>query len=594
MEIVQNQDFRQGIREMVALVASTMGPAGHNVMLTQEDQSFVFRDGAQVVRSYLPKETVKRNAVLRLRDAAEATLRFAGDGTSTTTVFLGSLYEAVESKIDRYAAEGVVVNRKMVVDALRTMLAEMVTFIEENSIKVTHKNGKINKALLEKVATVAANNNAEIGLLVADMVAKLGATANVKLAHSKTDKYEAETAAGYAFNSGLIDPQFLPFGERQVSYENPYIVLVDDTVASFADLKPIADAFNKNSFLNNEGRMLFIVCSDLAGVAKATVISRQHADAQGNPTGRQFALAAIAPPKDVNPKQFYEELAAVTGARVIGKEWGRPVSRFTWDDAGTVNTIVTSLANTTVEYTDHTRPNRDNVTKLTERLKKDMEAAEKEDVQGFKDRINRLNGLIGTIRIPGLTPGAIYMNKEIVDDSFLAAQNALKHGVSPGCARMLHAAAECVSAFWTEESTIESGVALNGIDRAVSAVLGAVIHNAGGNDDLVDQVREWYESVSIATTLSVDSKFMVYAQNYVRGSANVPAPAPSLVQRMFKSTPVGTAKGPDYPLKMANECLVDAVEAGVLDSTGGLIAALENTATEISLWVLTQNIVKHV
>lgn len=589
-QIVTNADFKVGVKNLVDLVASTMGPAGHNVIVTGGESSAVFRDGAQVVRAYMPSDSVQRNAVIRLRDASEASLRFAGDSTSTTAVFLGSLYLAIENAIEN---AGVPIQRRLVTNRVETILKAMEGHVEANAIRVTHKNGKINRELLTKVATVAANNNAEIGGLVADLIIQLGHSGGVKIEYSKTGKIETAVNSGYVFNGGLVTPQYLPPGERQLSVDNPYIVLVNDTVASQNDIIKIMSGFNQNSFLKNEGRWCILICAELTGVALATAIARQHADAQGRPTGLMMPVLAIAPPKDINPKMFFEEMSAVTGARVVSKEDGHPLHKFEWSrDAGSAVNLVTSLSSTSVQYTDEVKTGVINVQKLIERLEKDKEAAEKDHVDGFKARINRLTGSVGTIKIPGNTQGEVFMNKEVIEDSYLACQTALQHGVLPGCGRGLWNA---YMAEGTDSDTIEYAIADNCIQGAILATIGAVVKNAGGDDILVDQmVGEYTKAIDnndFQKTFVVNDLFMLHAQELVRQNT-VDTP---VKKGLFGSAPtpkILSLVATTFEDGILADNFKDAVSAGVLDSAGGIIAALRNTRSEIALWVMTQNIIK--
>lgn len=592
-KIESTSGFYAGVRDLVRLVSSTMGPAGHNVIVTSGDTSAVFRDGAQVVRAYIPNDPIERNAVIRLRDAAESSLRFAGDSTSTTAVFLGSLYMAVEDAIAEQEKKGVIVQRRLVTDRLEAILTAMETYVTENAIKVTHKNGKINRELLQKVATVAANNDAEIGAVVADLITRLGHSGGVRIEYSKTGKVETEVNAGYVFNAGLVSPHFLPPGERTVMVENPYIVLANDTIATQADLKKIADGFNQHSFMKNEGRWLIIVCSDMAGVALATSIARQHADQHGNPTGRMLPLLVIGAPKDINSKMFFEEMSAATGAKVISREAGAPIHNFDWlRDVGTAASVVSSLGTTSVQYLDHNKPGRVTVSKLLERLEKEAEAANRDDVSGFKDRINRLKGTVGTIRIPGNTQGEVFMNKEVIEDSYMACQAAIQHGVLPGCGRAMWNAYANVdfAAFALEER-----LAMDCIEAAITSTVLAVVQNAGGDKALVIKMLDQYShsafSGNTQNVFVVDGAFMLYAQMLTRGNAPVVETQSSLGKVFGKTAKQGPAAVVSFENGILADNYRDAIDAGVLDSAGGILAALRNTRSEISLWVMTKHII---
>ena len=199
--------FAEAIAEMRDLVASTMGPFGAAVMLTRQNQpSLIFRDGAQVIRAHMPADAIKGNAVGRLRDAAEATLKAAGDGTSTTTVLLATLYLSVMEQIEEYEKEGQPVVRRLVADRIVEILGQMEKYLVENAIKVISPDGTINMDLLQKVATISANNDPAIGKVVAELVAQIGSEGSVQVEYSKSGELETEKIPGYVFPGGLYHP----------------------------------------------------------------------------------------------------------------------------------------------------------------------------------------------------------------------------------------------------------------------------------------------------------------------------------------------------------------------------------------------------
>lgn len=575
-KIVNNEKFIQGVLDLVTLVGSTMGPFGHNVMLTRRDASFVWRDGAQVVRGYIPNDSVEFTAVKRIRDAAESTLNFAGDGTSTTTVLLGSLYLALEETLKREDANGRLYNRKAIVDTICTILTRMEAAVEESVLMVQNEKGEIDLGLLEKVATVAANNNGEIGKVVAGLIAQLGHSGGVKIEFSKTGKIETSVQAGYAFDSGLYSPIFLNPGEKQVTLENPYVVLVNDSLLTWPDLKFILDGYNLNSFTKGEGRALVIVCPDMGGVALATAMARQHHDEKGNPTGFVVPLYIVRNPLNINSEVFFEDMMAVTGARIMSRPGGNLLHTFKWsNDAGTAERIILSVNSTAIAYKPHGNKHRLSVEKLTERLELEKADANIEDQQAFSDRTNRLRGSVGTISIPGNTQGAIIMGKEVVEDSYMACQSAMKYGVLPGCGRAL------VDALYQIQPQITSPsdtIAFNIVAEAAKAVIGAVVQNAGGSQDLVDMMASEMVGADHGKTFSIDTTFAHYAVSASKEISDIKTKGSTEHSVSFE--------------EMVRECFVDAVDAGVLDSAGGVIGAIRNTKSEIALWGMTKHIVK--
>lgn len=567
MQIVSNSEaFQKGVRELRDLVGSTMGPAGGNVALTLLAMpGAIYRDGAKVIENYQPDDVIEQNAVGRIRDAALATLALAGDGTSTTTVLLATLYLHAIGEIERREASNETVNRRLVVDYIDKLLVDIEQRLIANAIKVT-AGDKIDMDLLRKVATISANNTPEIGNVVAELVAKIGAEGSVQVEYSRTGELETELIPGYVFPSGLYDAASLPRGRRQVVYNDPYIVLINDTVTKVEDLNPIVDAHIKQ----NDGRFLIFICADLAGVALSSLIT--PVDKAGN----ILPIVAMKPPAGVPLGQFFEDMAALTGAKVFDKSKGQMLGkdqfRFPYN-CGTVPKLLTSMTSTTLYHNPESAPTKD----LLERLRQDHDDAPKVDQPAIQVRINRLNGSVGVIRIPGSTQGSVIWSGEIVDDSYRAAQNALKHGVLPGCGKgLLQAFHEVVDINGVvAEDDPEQLIAVMATNAAVKSIAAQVFTNAGATKDVIEEIVLRLRNLPNDETYMVNAAFTGIVRQI---DAELSAP--------------NVSAAPNTLPLLDQSCLGNATQAGVLDSAYGVICAVKHTRSEVKLWLLTKNWIK--
>ncbi|MCC7246264.1 MAG: hypothetical protein IT269_11340 [Saprospiraceae bacterium] len=572
-EIIQSHAlFAEAITEMRDLVASTMGPFGSPVMLTRQNQpALIFRDGAQVIRSYMPADAIKGNAIGRLRDAAEATLKAAGDGTSTTTVLLATLYLSAMEQIAEYEKTGQSVVRRLVADRIVEILGQMEKYLVENAIQVMDADGNIDMGLLQKVATISANNDPAIGEIVANLVAQIGSDGSVQVEYSKSGELETEKIPGYVFPGGLYHPYFLQQGQRQEEWIDPYIVLVNDSLVAMNDLNAITTSFTEYSLKQTEGRGLVLVCSDLNGVALGTAISRQMKD------GRLMPLICVRPPRGIDVNQFFEDLSALTGAKVFSKDKGSLLKDFKWQkDTGTCTRIMSSLQKTTIVYNQPEGPtNKPTLSGLLERLASEYKEATVEDQPTIRERINRLSGSVGIIRIPGLTQAAVVWSKEIVEDSYLAAQSALKYGVLPGCGKaLLNAFNHVVDVDIIVHEENEAVIAAESVSASVEQLIRSIFANAGTKKHASDSIISLLGGADFGKTISVSPEFVFWSRRVADEIAVAPG------------QPVNSIA------KLEEHCLVNAVEAGILDSAHGVISAVRHTASEIHLWITTKNWVK--
>lgn len=558
--IINSSEAKAGVKALKDLVGGTMGPYGFNVMPFAQNMSQVFRDGFKVITTYVPDGVIQLNMVQRLRDAASMTHLLAGDGTSTTTVFLATLYLTALAEIEDSEAGGVKVMRRLVAEKVTMLLTRMVEELEKMAVK------DIGDDVLIKVATLAAANDPVIGAKVAEFVRQIGPTGGVMPPeYSRSGKLETEVAPGFVFQAGLYDKGFLPMGGTSVRIDNPVVIVIDDELTLYEDMAPLIHQYEKEYFNKGVQRPLVFICRDMGGVALATMLLREHKG-----TGITLPFYCIRYPQ-VNPGQFTEDIAAVTGARPINKMKGYLMKNFNMaKDGGEVESMTVNMTRTVISRKESDSAMYDGLIQRLEKQIEELANADVELLQAAKDRLSALRGMVGVIRIPGATQGALNWKKEVVEDAVRAAQSALTHGVLPGCGRALIAAQMRTFAYEVAEEfdSLELKIAEIAVLEAAHSVFRQVARNAGVSERVLPWLVESFQyNVDVAKTYLVNEDFVKAARHFDADLTDLGA----------------TDKG-----IYMKKSIVDAFDAGVLDSAHAVIVAVKHSMEEFRLWIQTE------
>lgn len=547
-------EFIRGIREIRALVGATMGPFGTNVIPTgQQMHSAIWKDGARVIEGYTPNHPIGANAVQRIRDAAQATLRRAGDGTSTTTVFLSTLYlTAMEMIMEAERAQpDQIIVRRLVAEKITAYLDRMIEALQAAAVKdVSHET-------LIDVATLAGANNRELGEKIAGLIAQIGAKGSVKIEYSKSGELQTDTVPGYAFDGGVYDPSMLPARSSELVLENPYIVLLYDQLLTEIEVANLVGEWTDKVFTKGINQALVIVSPDIDSQALSMLIARTYADPTRGITDIKMPVFCIRPPKDVPLEDFYQDLSAVTGGIILNRKKGTRFDHFKLSSAGQAVRLVTSTGRTTI-IGDNEKGSA-----LEARITSQLDELDEAGKVVALDRLARLQAKVGVIRIPGPTQGSVLWSQEVVDDAWRSTQSALEHGVLPGCGRAL------ISAFGAADledlntgGLVEYDIAYSAVTAAAQSIFRIVLANGGIGAEIADMYIEYFASIKdTSLTVVVNEDFIKHVR------INWDNPGDSV-----RIAPVH-----------------NAFEIGVLDSALGVIEAVKNSRAEIGLWIQTKH-----
>jgi chaperonin GroEL len=471
----------------------------------------VCNDGVTIAKEVELKDPEENLGARMLREAAAKTGDLVGDGTSTATILAHAiLVEGVRN----IAAGASAVDLKRGLD--RGLVVATAAMKALSRPLAGHRER-------EQVATISAHNDARMGALVADAVDKVGSEGVITVEEAKATETALEVVQGMQFDRGYLSPYFVSDPERMESVlEEPYVLLHEKKIALMRDLLPLLEQIVK------AGRPLLLVAEDVEGEALATLVVNKL-------RGTLTAVAVKAPGFGDRRKAMLEDMAILTGGRVIAEELGRTLESVTLTDLGRAARIVVTKEHTTI-VGGHGDPKA--IAGRTEQLRAEIKRSTSDyDKEKLQERLAKLAGGVAVIRVGAATEAELKSRKEAFEDAISATKAALAEGIVPGCGLALLRAIPAVE----EEETRAEGDERTGL-RMLRAALEAptrqVAVNSGADGGVV-------------------------------------------VERM-------RAGAGGYGYDAARGTYVDLLEAGIIDPTKVVRVALENAVSVASVLLLTE------
>ena len=466
--IAFNQDAREALRRGVTKLASavkvTLGPRGRNVIIQKSFGSpLVTKDGVTVAKEVDLEDAYENMGAKMVREVASKTSDIVGDGTTTATI----LAEAIFNEGMKAVVAGV--NPLHMKNGMDKAVDDVVAQLKKMSIPV-----KDSKESIAQVGAISANNDAEIGALLADAMEKVGKDGVITVDEGKTLKTEVEWVEGMQFDRGYLSPYFVTDPQKmECVLENPYILLFEKKISNIKDFIPILEA------VMNSGRPLFIVAEDVDGEALATlVINRLRANLK--------VCAVKAPGYGDRRKAMLEDIGILTGGEVLFESLGRSPESLTLADLGTAKSIVVSKdATTIVGGGGKTEEIKGRIAQLRREIEVSTSDYDKEKME---ERLAKLAGGVAKLNVGAATEAEMKEKKARVEDALHATRAAVEEGVLPGGGVALLRAASLVKAGKLEN---DEKVGYNIVLRACAAPVTQIADNAGKDGGVVaEKVRE--------------------------------------------------------------------------------------------------------
>lgn len=401
----------EGMKVLATAVGSTLGPKGQCVIIDEcrDGKPLITKDGVTVAKNIQLKDKFKNLGCQLLKEASTTTLAVGGDGTTTTVVLAYKMIEEVQKLIEKG------VNPIDLKNQIEKIGKYVIEAIKNQAIPVSDKD-------LEKVATISANNDSEIGKFIAEAFQKIGRDGVITVEESSNIKTYIDIINGMQFDRGFESPMFITDDNKSTCVlENPLILLTDRKIQLMKELVPLLEIANKKN------RSILIVAQDYDGeVIQNLKINKQRNILQ--------VCAVKAPSYGEYRKSLLEDLAILTGGQVITYESGLDLQKATEDVFGSSDKVVVTRDNTTIigghgkkEFIDlRCQQIKNELNNLPNSLDQDF-------LKEFDAiRIARLSGGICAIRVGGTTEIEMREKKDRIDDAVCATKAAIEEGIVPG------------------------------------------------------------------------------------------------------------------------------------------------------------------
>jgi chaperonin GroEL len=400
--------LRNGVDALADAVKITLGPKGRNVVLEKKFGSpTITNDGVTIAKDIELEDPFENIGAQLAKEIASKTNDIAGDGTTTATV-LGQMI--VHEGLKNVAAGA---NPMALKRGIERAAAAIVAQVKANSIKVT------NRDQMSQVAAISANNDQEIGDLIAEVMEKVGKDGVITVEESKGIKTETEFVEGMNFDRGYISPYFVTNAERmEAVIDDPYVLITDKKLSSVNDILPVLE-----KVLQSGSKNLLIICDDCEGEALATL-------AVNRLRGTINVCAVKAPGFGDRRKENLGDLAAVTGGTLISEEIGRKLDATELTDLGRARKIVVTKEETTIVQGGGTKAA---VQGRVQAVKAAIEAATSDwDKEKLQERLGKLTGSVAVIKVGAATETELKERKHRVEDAVQATRAAVEEGIVSG------------------------------------------------------------------------------------------------------------------------------------------------------------------
>ncbi len=450
--------LRRGVSKLAQAVKVTLGPRGRNVILQKSFGSpTVTKDGVTVAKE-IDLEDVYENMGARLvREVASKTSDVAGDGTTTATI----LAEAIFNEGLRAVISGV--NPVQLKQGIEKAVADVADKLKKMSISVKEQKEKI-----AQVATVAANNDHEIGNLLADAMEKVGKDGVITVDESKSLKTEVEWVEGMQFDRGYLSPYFVTDPQKmEAVLEDAYVLINEKKLSNVKELVPVLE------MVVNAGKPLLIVAEDIDGEALATLVINKL-------RGTIKVCAVKAPGYGDRRKAMLEDIAILTGGQALFESLGRKLENLTLAELGRAKKIVIDKDNSTIiEGAGKSAEIKGRIEQLRREIEKTTSDYDREKLE---ERLAKLAGGVAKVNVGAATESEMKEKKARVEDALHATRAAVEEGILPGGGvALLRAAAQVKPEGLSQDEQVGYNIVL----RACRSPLTQIAGNAGQDGGIV-------------------------------------------------------------------------------------------------------------
>ena len=456
--------LKRGVDQLADAVKVTLGPKGRNVLIDKKyGAPHITKDGVTVAKEVELADPAENLGAQLVKEVASKTGDQAGDGTTTATVLAQAI---VSVGLKNVTAGANPLDLKRGIDKA---VAAVVAEIKKNAVVVGNDFDKI-----EQVATVSANNDAEIGKLIADAMRKVSKDGVITIGEAKGMDTTIDVVQGMQFDRGYISPYFVTNTEAMlVEMDKPYVLIYDKKISNLKELLPVLEPAVQS------GRPLLIIAEDVDSEAlTALVVNRLRA---------QLKICAVkAPGFGDRRKEMLEDIAILTGGTVISEEKGITLEQATLEMLGTAETITVSKDNTTIV---NGAGDKEAIAARVGQIKAQIAATKSSyDKEKLQERLAKLAGGVAQLNVGAASEVEMKEKKDRVDDALSATRAAIEEGIVPGGGVMYIRAQAALTGLKGDNEDEQTGIEI--VRRAIEEPLRQIVANAGEEGAVVvDKVR---------------------------------------------------------------------------------------------------------
>ena len=454
-------ELKKGVDALANAVKVTLGPKGRNVIIEKKfGAPHITKDGVSVAKEIELEDSFQNMGAQLVKEVASKTGDDAGDGTTTATVLAQSI---VNVGLKNVTAGANPMDLKRGIDKA---VAKVVESIKSQSEEVGDDFEKI-----ESVARISANNDSEIGQLIAEAMKKVKKEGVITVEEAKGTDTTVEIVEGMQFDRGYISPYFVTNTEKmECEMENPYILIFDKKISSLKEMLPILEATAQS------GRPLLIIAEDVDSEALATLVVNRL-------RGSLKICAVKAPGFGDRRKEMLEDIAVLTGGVVISEEKGLKLDGATIDMLGRAEKVTVDKENTTIV---NGLGNKDAIASRVAQIKAQIEKTTSDyDREKLQERLAKLAGGVAVLYIGAASEVEIKEKKDRVDDALSATRAAIAEGIVPGGGVAYIRAIPSLEGMKGDNDDETTGIEI--VKRAIEEPLRQIVDNAGVEGAVVVQ-----------------------------------------------------------------------------------------------------------
>ncbi len=455
-KVIYGEDARArlkaGVDRLANAVKVTLGPRGREVIIEKKwGTPLVTKDGVTVAKEIELKDPYENMGAQLVKEVASKTADVAGDGTTTATV----LAQAIFTEGLKAIASGA--NPMDLKRGIDRAVEKVVEEIKAQSIQVGGRKE------IEQVATISANNDPEIGRIIADAMEAVGKDGVITVEESKSAQTTLETVQGMQFDRGYLSPYFVTNPDKmEAVLEEPFILIYEKKISNVKDLLPVLEQVVR------AGRPILIIAEDVEAEALATLVVNHI-------KGVIRACAVKAPGFGQRRKDYLQDIAILTGGTAITEELGIKLESVTLDMLGRADKVIVDKDNTTIVGG---KGSKDNINARIEQIKKQIvETTSDYDREKLQERLAKLAGGVAIIRVGAATEAELKEKKARVEDAVHATKAAVEEGIVPGGGVALVRASEALENLKVENPDQQVGVDI--VKKACRTPLRQIAFNAG-------------------------------------------------------------------------------------------------------------------